>query len=157
MAITKKEIAHRMDERFYMDEPDVVREEHVVEIPSDGCTGHMGSGPFTVYAALCDDFVVLGHVYDDSSDDINLHVIRCVNKSHQCQTDGTMKDIARKMNSLFGENVDVVKEDLIIEIPRNKSPECMNSDLFSIYAARAGEFIVLAYMDNDNNVSISIN
>lgn len=58
-AMEKKAIATLMNEKMGAD---CVKEENVVEVPSDGCEGHMGSGPWKVYAARAGEFTIL--VYD---------------------------------------------------------------------------------------------
>lgn len=40
-----------------------IKEENIVEVPSDGCEGHMGSGSWKVWAARCGEFTVLVYEY----------------------------------------------------------------------------------------------
>lgn len=40
-----------------------VKEENIVEVPSDDCEGHMGSGSWKVWAARCGEFTVLVYEY----------------------------------------------------------------------------------------------
>ena len=39
----------------------------VVKFPSDGCTDHMGSGPWEVYGARCGEFTVIVQEFADGS------------------------------------------------------------------------------------------
>ncbi len=48
--------------------------ELVVELPSDGCPGHMGSGPWVTYAARCGEFVALVNYYE-STGEIMVHIV----------------------------------------------------------------------------------
>lgn len=42
--------------------------ELVVELPSDGCPSHMGSGPWVTYAARCGEFVVVVKYYEKTGE-----------------------------------------------------------------------------------------
>lgn len=66
----KKNIAKEMNERLGYDG---VTEERVIEVPSDGCEGHMGSGPWKVYAARAGEFTVL--LYEYQSGKISVAVV----------------------------------------------------------------------------------
>ena len=46
----------------------------VVKFPSDGCAGHMGSGPWETYGARCGEFTVIVQEFADGSQ-VNVNII----------------------------------------------------------------------------------
>lgn len=67
----KKYVAEVMNRNFGAE---VVKPENVVEVPSDGCEGHMGSGPWQVYAARAGEFTLLLYYYKDT-DEISVRTV----------------------------------------------------------------------------------
>lgn len=61
----KKYVAEVMNRNFGAE---VVKPKNVVEVPSDGCEGHMGSGPWQVYAARAGEFTILLYYYETTGE-----------------------------------------------------------------------------------------
>ena len=47
---------------------EVVKPENIGEVPNDGCEGHMGSGPWQVYAARAGEFTILLYYYETTGE-----------------------------------------------------------------------------------------
>ena len=74
--LEKKQIAMRMNAALGLMDDGPIKEENVALIPSDGCPGHMGSGPWDVYAARAGEFTILAYVYlMEEEPDINIVVV----------------------------------------------------------------------------------
>lgn len=65
--VTEKDIAEEISTAYGVE----IDPEKVVEIPSDGCQGHMLSGPWRVFAARMGEFTILAHVFKSDDDDVN--------------------------------------------------------------------------------------
>ena len=62
--------------------------------------------------------------------------------------------IAEAMSNGLG--VSEIKEELIIKLPDDGCPGHLGLPHRDVYAARAGEFTILAYVYDDGNISVHI-
>ena len=62
-------------------------------------------------------------------------------------------EIAKAMGEKLGVEV---KEELVIKLPDDGCPGHLNSPHWDVYAARAGEFTILAYVYDDGNVNVHV-
>ncbi len=64
------------------------------------------------------------------------------------------KEVARRMSEEVGFEID---EKLVTKLPDDGTPDHMGSGHWDVFAARAGEFVVLAYAYDSGEFSITIN
>lgn len=65
----KRIIAYAMTEKTGF----AIREELIIELPDDGCPGHMGLPHWKVYAARAGEFTIIAYAYADGN--ITVHVM----------------------------------------------------------------------------------
>lgn len=64
-----RKIAQLMSEKVGFE----IKDELIVKLPDDGCTGHLGSPYWAVYAARAGEFTILAYVY--AGGDITIIVV----------------------------------------------------------------------------------
>ena len=64
----KSEIAYRMSQSLGV----VIDPENVIEVPHDGCPGHLVAKNWKVFAARCGEFTLVAYDFGDNNIDIKV-------------------------------------------------------------------------------------